>query len=115
MPGFFLGDNNFTKQKYRQEEYYRCKENWHYEPKNISFNDAVEEFTHIFETLILNNIKNKKIILPLSGGLDSRTIASALRNTEILLLIHMNFWVVSKKQNMQKELVKKWIGHFIII
>ena len=22
----------------------------------------------------------------------------------------MNFWVVSKKQNMQKELVKKWLA-----
>ena len=89
--GFFLGDNNFTKQKYRQEEYYRCKENWHYEPRNISFNDAVEEFTHIFETLILNNIKNKKIILPLSGGLDSRTIASALRNTDNIVTYSYEF------------------------
>ena len=90
--GFFLGDKNFTKQKYRQEKDYRYKSNWYYEPKNISFNSAVEEFGHIFENLISENIKNKKIILPLSGGLDSRTIASALRNTDNIVTYSYEFF-----------------------
>ena len=89
--GFFLGNKNFTKQKYGQESNYLHKENWYYEPRNISFKTAVEEFTYIFETIILNNIKNRNIILPLSGGLDSRTIASALRNTDNIVTYSYEF------------------------
>lgn len=51
---------------------------WHYTPRNISFEDAVDEFTNLFESSI-NEFKQSKIILPLSGGLDSRTIACALQ------------------------------------
>ena len=80
--GFFLGDTNFTKTKYGQGKNYRCRANWYFEPKDISFNCAVDKFSYVFETLISKNIKNKKIILPLSGGLDSRTIASALRKID---------------------------------
>ena len=35
-------------------------------------------FTEIFESLVIKNTENKKIILPLSGGLDSRTLAASL-------------------------------------
>jgi len=50
---------------------------WHYSPRNISFETALEEFTQLFEQIIAEQIKNKKAILPLSGGLDSRTQAVA--------------------------------------
>ena len=80
--GFFLGSRNFTKRKYFLEDFTKHRKDWYYSPRNISFDDAVEEFTHTFENLISSNLKNKKIILPLSGGLDSRTIASALRNSD---------------------------------
>ena len=89
--GFFLGGNNFTKQKYRQETDFSYESNWHYEPRNITFKSAVEEFTDIFESLILSNVKNKNIILPLSGGLDSRTIASALRNKDNVVTYSYEF------------------------
>ena len=89
--GFFLGDNNFTKQKYGQKTDFSCESNWYYEPRDITFKSAVEEFTHIFETLIVSNVKNKNIILPLSGGLDSRTIASALRNTDNIVTYSYEF------------------------
>ena len=78
----FLGTRNFTKRKYFLEDFTKHRKDWYYDPRNISFDDAVEEFTHIFENLISSNLKNKKIILPLSGGLDSRTLASALRNSD---------------------------------
>ncbi|CAN5521893.1 hypothetical protein BH23BAC1_BH23BAC1_15600 [soil metagenome] len=51
---------------------------WHYSPRDISFKQAVEEFAHVFETITLEQTHNKKIILPLSGGLDSRSQAAAL-------------------------------------
>ena len=102
--GFFLGDKNFTKLKYGHDEYYRAKESWYYEPRNISFNSAVEEFTHIFETLIFKNIKNKKIILPLSGGLDSRTIASALRKKKKIVTYSYEFLEGVKETKYAKQI-----------
>lgn len=50
---------------------------WHYSPRNISFETALEEFTQLFEQIIAEQIKDNKAILPLSGGLDSRTQAVA--------------------------------------
>ncbi len=51
---------------------------WHYSPRNISFDTALEEFTSLFEKITTEQLQGKKIILPLSGGLDSRTQAVAL-------------------------------------
>jgi hypothetical protein len=53
---------------------------WHYNPRNISFEEALTEFTNLFETIVNEQTSNKKVILPISGGLDSRTQAVALRN-----------------------------------
>lgn len=53
---------------------------WHYNPKKTSFNKTLEEFTYLFETIVKEQTINKKVILPISGGLDSRTQAVALRN-----------------------------------
>jgi len=52
---------------------------WSYNPKNDSFEDVVLEFSNLFEKIILENIRDEKVILPLSGGLDSRTLAVALK------------------------------------
>jgi len=105
--GFFLDDKNFTKQKYGRGENYNCQQNWYYEPRNISFKSAVEEFTHIFETLILGNIENKKIILPLSGGLDSRTVASALRNKDNITTYSYEFTGGVKETKYAKKISKE--------
>ncbi|SRX75621.1 asparagine synthase-related protein [Aequorivita antarctica] len=51
---------------------------WHYSPRDISFERALEEFTTLFEQIISEQLKDSKVILPLSGGLDSRTQAVAL-------------------------------------
>lgn len=52
---------------------------WHYNPRDITFEQALEEFTDLFESIFWEQIQGKKVILPLSGGLDSRTQAAALR------------------------------------
>lgn len=52
---------------------------WHYSPRDITFNQALEEFAELFETIVKEQTQGKKIILPLSGGLDSRTQAVALK------------------------------------
>ena len=51
---------------------------WYHTPRTISFDDALEEFMTLFETIIKEQVQNKAVILPLSGGLDSRTQAVAL-------------------------------------
>ena len=58
---------------------------WHYSPRDISFKEALEEFTILFETIVREQTQGKRVILPLSGGLDSRTQAVALKclNAEV--------------------------------
>jgi hypothetical protein len=56
---------------------------WHYTPKERPFDEIVDEFTELFETIIKEQSFGKKVILPLSGGLDSRTQAIALRHLGI--------------------------------
>lgn len=56
--------------------------NWHYAPREISLDQAVEEFSHIFENVSEKLTKGKKVILPLSGGLDSRSQAAVLKGRE---------------------------------
>lgn len=89
--GFFLdGDTYYTNQKVlRPASNHTIKDNllleskpyfkWHYSPRDVSFNEALEEFILLFEKIISEQIQERKVILPLSGGLDSRTQAAALR------------------------------------
>tara|TARA_A100000171_G_scaffold52970_1_gene74757 strand:- start:7307 stop:8695 length:1389 start_codon:yes stop_codon:yes gene_type:complete len=53
---------------------------WHQSPRSLSFEEALDEFTYLFETIIDEHVGDKKVILPLSGGLDSRTQATALHH-----------------------------------
>ncbi|SRX55339.1 asparagine synthase-related protein [Aequorivita sp. CIP111184] len=55
---------------------------WHYSPRDISFDKVLEEFTFLFEQIVSEQVKDTKVILPLSGGLDSRTQAVALAKLE---------------------------------
>ena len=51
---------------------------WHYSPIERPLTRVVKEFADLFETIIKEQVGNKKVILPISGGLDSRTQAAAL-------------------------------------
>lgn len=53
--------------------------NWYYKPRDISFDDAVEEFSNLLESITAEQTNGKNVILPLSGGLDSRSQALALK------------------------------------
>ena len=55
---------------------------WHYSPRNIDLNQAVTEFTNLFETIVKEQTQGKQVILPLSGGLDSRSQAVALKQVK---------------------------------
>lgn len=51
---------------------------WHYTPIDRPFDQIVAEFADLFETIVSEQTSGKKVILPISGGLDSRTQAAAL-------------------------------------
>ena len=88
--GFFLDDDTFyIDQKALKPAHEYVLDNdkilskktyfkWHYNPIERSFDQIVDEFAELFETIILEQVGDKNVILPLSGGLDSRTQAAAL-------------------------------------
>ncbi len=53
---------------------------WHYSPRAINLKQSVEEFAHLFDNISRAQTKDKKVILPLSGGLDSRSQAAVLKD-----------------------------------
>ncbi len=61
---------------------------WYYKPRDISLSAATEEFAHLFQDILNTETNGKRIILPLSGGLDSRTLAAGLKN-------HPSLWSYS--------------------
>lgn len=53
---------------------------WYYKPRDISFNTALDEFTDLFECIVKEQTGSNQVLLPLSGGLDSRSQAVALKH-----------------------------------
>ena len=91
--GFFLDEDTYFKDEVclkpgtvntidedgfliKSESYFQ----WHYSPRDISFEEALSEFSELFESIIDQQVGSKRVILPLSGGLDSRTQAVALNH-----------------------------------
>ena len=51
---------------------------WNYEPVHTSHSDLLDEFNCILSTCLAHATDNKRIALPISGGLDSRTITGCI-------------------------------------
>ena len=91
--GFFLDNNTFFKdvkvlrpsESIKDGKPQGINWSWHYSPKEMTLNQAVDEFQYLFEKIINKSIKNKNIVLPLSGGIDSRSIAASLKKKKILM------------------------------
>ncbi|MNS29051.1 Asparagine synthase [compost metagenome] len=89
--GFFLDqDTYYQEQKVlRPARNYQIENNtilseqpyfeWHYTPIERPLSQIVQEFAVLFESIIKEQVGSQKVILPLSGGLDSRTQAAALQ------------------------------------
>ena len=66
--GFFFGNKTFfndvkflrSGEMFSNGKISKSKFNWYYEPRNISFNTAVCEFTDIFESIIKSTLKNSR-------------------------------------------------------
>ncbi len=88
--GFFLEDDTFYKEQkvLKPAHDYQIENDviivskpyfkWHYTPVERPLSQVVQEYAVLFETIIKEQVGNQKVILPLSGGLDSRTQAAAL-------------------------------------
>ncbi|RSK40500.1 asparagine synthase-related protein [Mangrovimonas spongiae] len=55
---------------------------WYNAPKERPFQEVVEEFSELFKTIVSEQIAERSVILPLSGGLDSRTQAIVLKELQ---------------------------------
>lgn len=73
--GFFLDQDTY----YENEVFHLDKFPWFYTPRTMTFCQAVDEFSQLFETITREQLDSKRVILALSGGLDSRTQAVALK------------------------------------
>lgn len=77
LPPATINELNENNQLVSSDPYF----NWNYNPKkNYSFNDCLKEFTELFEKIIDEQTGTHQVILPISGGLDSRTQAVALKH-----------------------------------
>lgn len=94
--GFFLEADTFYKdrQVLQPGNTYTLNDNqaienkvsnfkWYHKPRAISFSTALDEFTDLFETIVKEQTGKNKVILPLSGGLDSRSQAVALNHINV--------------------------------
>lgn len=92
--GFFLGDSTYYQNKkallpgaiyneingHLKFNGYHFK--WEYKPREITLKQSTEEFAVLFERIMAEQSEGRKMVLPLSGGIDSRTQAAALRNKD---------------------------------
>ncbi|MBN8650209.1 MAG: hypothetical protein J0L67_02215 [Cytophagales bacterium] len=93
--GFFLNDDTYytNRKAFRPATEYQFDAfgnvvsrnryfNWQYQPREISFEQALDEFSNLIEGVIERETETKKIVLPISGGLDSRTLAAAVAHRQ---------------------------------
>lgn len=89
--GFFLDDDTYWKDKVClkpghshafDEKGFLLKSSpdfeWFYEPEPRSFSDVLDQYKSLLHAIITEQITNSPVILPLSGGLDSRSLAMVL-------------------------------------
>ncbi len=53
---------------------------WHYNPRDITFEEALEEYSILLTKITKDQVGDSPVILPLSGGLDSRSQALIFKN-----------------------------------
>lgn len=117
--GFFLDDDTFFKEQkvLRPSNTYQIENNtvvskntyfkWHYRPVERPLDQIVQEFAALFETIIKEQVGDKKVILPLSGGLDSRTQAAALNYLKIPVSSYSYEFTDGHKETNYSEKIAK--------
>ncbi len=76
---------------------------WHYHPGDLPFTMVLDQFAELFNNIVEERVKDKSILLPISGGLDSRTLFVAARDKSNLTLGSYEFeGGVSESETAQK-------------
>ena len=57
---------------------------WHYSPRDITFQVALDEYTALLAQITKDQVGDSQVILPLSGGLDSRSQAYVLKDFNLV-------------------------------
>ena len=113
--GFFLGNDTFYKDvKWSGLDY--TKQIWRYEPREKSMAQAVEEFADVFHSIVEDQTRDhSKILLALSGGLDSRTLAVAAKylNLDPPLCYSYRFENSFNETSYGKQIAKKLNWEFL--
>ncbi len=92
--GFFFGDSSYYKNikmlpnaseitinpQTNKIESINQYWDWYHKPEIFDVNTAVQQMGECLETMLATKTKGKMVLLPLSGGMDSRTIAAAYPN-----------------------------------
>ena len=65
--------------------------NWYYSPLERSFEDTLDEFSSLFNRLVIDSTKEKNVLLPISGGLDSRSLFIPVSKQSNLILCSYEF------------------------
>lgn len=80
----FFGENDtfWTDRKWNHLNF--DQQPWEYKPREITLEKAVDEFAELFHNIVKDQVGNSKVILPLSGGLDSRSLAVAMKNLGLI-------------------------------
>lgn len=84
--------------------------NWYYKPRDISFSTALDEFTDLFETIVKEQTAENRVILPLSGGLDSRSQAVALKHIKADVQSYSYSFAGGFKEHKISEQIAKACG-----
>jgi len=116
--GFFWGNKTFFKdvnilqsgEGFSNGEIIKSNWNWHYSPRDISFSDAVSEFADLIDLIVKKRFNNRKVILPLSGGIDSRTLAIALRKNNIDVESFSYYFDGGHNESYYGELIANLVG-----
>ena len=75
-PGCNYEIDSMSNKVISQSSYFK----WHYTPIERPFKQIVQEFVTLFETIIKEQVADRNVIVALSGGVDSRTQAVALKH-----------------------------------
>jgi hypothetical protein len=75
--GFMLGNDSFYEDV--KWDGMGVKQPWFYEPSETNLEAVTNRFAILFETIVKEQLNGRKALLALSGGLDSRTLAVALK------------------------------------
>ena len=81
---------------------------WYCKPKQINLKEATTNFSELFEEIVEEQCKDKKVILPISGGLDSRSQAVALHKLGVAVKSYSySFENGYSEAGISKQIAKK--------